>query len=134
MLGTKISQVRALGSLKIFLERGLVCTFVPGRKMVGRFEGPVSSLSPNILYDESVQRISTQLVWDNFKTKGNFQNKWLICGSTALLFQQLIGSPVMSDKLHVLSHYYTNMQGWSFRLIHAYYTAPLQACSSSYKQ
>ena len=55
MLGTKISQVRALGSLKIFLERGLVCIFVPGRKMVGRFEGPVSSLSPNILYDESVQ-------------------------------------------------------------------------------
>ena len=46
MLGTKISQVRALGSLKIFLEPGLVCTFVPGRKMVG---------SPNILYDESIQ-------------------------------------------------------------------------------
>ena len=43
MLGTKISQVRALGSLQFFLERGLVCTFVPGRKMVGRFEGPVSS-------------------------------------------------------------------------------------------
>ena len=74
--------------------------------------------------------ISAQLVWHNFRIKDNFHNKWLVCGWD---YHSCSSAVHLSDKLHVLSHCYTNMQGWSFRLIHAYYTAPLQACSSSYK-